>query len=133
MKNVLVDTSIVYEIFLEGSRLQRALSEHLEKVRFFINIHILDEVFTLFRARNKDHIAFRVLDPLLSEDIFAIAPVLPVDIATAAVLLKKFRDKKLSFTDAVILAQSSNNGFQIWTTDKEIEITARHSLFLPIL
>ena len=129
MKNVLIDTSILYEIFLENSVCQRILSHHLEKAHFFINIHILDEVFTLFRARNKDDIAFRILDPLLSEQLFALNPVLPADVEAAAKLLKKFRDKRLSFTDAIILAQAAHQGFQIWTTDEEMEKTCVATIF----
>lgn len=129
MKKVLVDTSILYEIFLEDSACQKTVSDHLGKVDFFINIHILDEVFTLFRARKKDSIAFRILGPLLSEELFHNAQVLPLDIATAAVLLKKFRDKPLSFTDAVLLAQASNHGFQIWTNDRSMIQTGIATMF----
>ena len=129
MKNVLVDTSVVYEIFLEDSVFQKTLSEHLETSRFFVNIHILDEVFTLFRARGKDDIAFRILDPLLSEELFSIAQILPIDVATAATVLKKYQDKKLSFTDALILAQAANQGFQIWTMDRAMQQTRLAPVF----
>jgi|CXWL01.1.fsa_nt_gi predicted nucleic acid-binding protein len=129
MKTVLVDTNICYDIFVEDSKIQEYYSNPTEQLRFIINLHIIGELVILCRIRKEEAILFRILDPLLQGAIFNIEPIHEGDVQRATMILKKYRDKKLSFTDCLILTQAANNNWLVWTNDKEMTHT-KECLFL---
>jgi len=131
MRKVIIDTNIFYEILLEESLVIDALIRAKDNHRFIINLQIIAELIVLFRTRGKDWLLFKILDPLLQGNIFEIEELNVRDIRRAASVLKKYKDKLLSFTDCLILAQAANNNYLVWTKDQEMRHCKECEFFEP--
>ncbi len=71
----------------------------MQRPRLFVTNFLIDETYTLIRARMNYQLAVRFLDDIRSSRVNHIH-VTPEDEARAEELLRRYHDKKFSYTDA---------------------------------
>jgi len=77
--------------------IQHALTTH--RSQLFITNFLVDETYTLIRSRLNHRLAVRFLDNIYASSVTRIR-IIPDDEARAEEILRRYGDKKFSYTDA---------------------------------